>query len=186
MFRQQLRAILRAAVFGKVSVMFPMITSVHEVIRAKELMQEAAGELEQEGICWRMPEIGIMIETPAAVMMSAELAEQADFFSIGTNDLTQYVLACDRQNPRLENLYNDHHPAVLKMIDMVVKNGHNAGIWVGVCGELGADTGMTKTLLDMGVDEISVSPSKILEIRNQINTGGNPNAKGNIKGTYRE
>ncbi len=167
-FKTQLRALLRAAVFGNISIMYPMITSVEEVRQIFALVKEAQTELEQAGIPCRLPEQGIMIETPAAVMISDELAQLADFFSIGTNDLTQYTLAIDRQNAQLDDFYDPHHKAILKMIQMTVKNAHKHGKWVGVCGELGADPSLVETFIRMGVDELSVPPSMILEIRKVI------------------
>lgn len=168
LFKTQLRALYRASYYGTISIMFPMIISVHEVKRIKEIIKEVKIELEVEAIPYKDCEIGIMIETPAAVMMSEELAEEVDFFSIGTNDLTQYTLAVDRQNPKLEHLYDVHHPAVLKMLRMVVENGHKGGCRVGICGELGADTTLTETFLKMGIDELSVNPSMILSVRDVI------------------
>lgn len=167
-FKTQLRAIYRAAVFGNAAVMFPMITSVEEIRRIKEIVKEVRGELEKENIPYGEAEFGIMIETPAAALVSGELAKEVDFFSIGTNDLTQYTLAIDRQNQRLEPFYDAHHPAVLQLIRMTVENGHKAGIWVGICGELAADTGLTEAFLDMGLDELSVSPAYILKLREKI------------------
>ena len=167
-FKTQLRALLRAAVFGNISIMYPMITSVEEVRQIFALVKEAQTELEQAGIPCRLPEQGIMIETPAAVMLSDELAQLADFFSIGTNDLTQYTLAIDRQNARLDDFYDPHHKAILKMIQMTVKNAHKHGKWVGVCGELGADPSLVETFIRMGVDELSVPPPLILELRKVI------------------
>ncbi len=167
-FKTQLRALYRASAYGNISIMFPMIISVNEVIRIKEICEEIKAELECSGIEYGEVELGVMIETPAAVMISDELAKEVDFFSIGTNDLTQYTLAIDRQNAKLDNIYDSHHPAVLKMIQMVVDNGHKEGIWVGICGELGADTTLTETFIKMGVDELSVSPSFVLPIRNII------------------
>lgn len=167
-FKTQLRAILRASAFGTIAVMFPMIISVEEVREAKRLLEEAKSELKEQGIAYRDIETGIMIETPAAVMMSEELAREVDFFSIGTNDLTQYTLAIDRQNPKLDDFYNAHHPAVLRMIQMVIDNGHKNGAWVGICGELGADTELTETFLRMGVDELSVSPGFIFPVRDKV------------------
>lgn len=165
MFKTQLRAILRAAAYGNISVMFPMIISVNEVKQAKQLLVEVKEELEAEGIEYGDVEVGIMIETPAAVMMSDELAKEVDFFSIGTNDLTQYTLAIDRQNPKLDDIYEPHHPAILRMIKMVVENGHAGGAWVGICGELGADPELMQMFLDMGVDEVSVAPPLVLQVR---------------------
>ena len=166
--RTQLRALFRAAACGNISVIYPMITSVTEIHRIREIVSEVKNELKREGARFREPKQGIMIETPAAVMMSDELAKEADFFSIGTNDLTQYTLAIDRQNASLDAFYDPHHPAVLRMIRMVVDNAHKAGIWVGICGELGADTSLTRTFLEMGVDELSMSPECILPIRQII------------------
>lgn len=164
-FCTQLRALLRAAVYGNLSVMYPMITSVDEVTKIYEIVECVKKELNTNGIPYKIPEQGIMIETPAAVMISDELAEMVDFFSIGTNDLTQYTLAVDRQNERLDGFYNPHHKAILKMIQMVVENAHMAGKWVGICGELGADQKLTKKFIDMGIDELSVAPSMILPLR---------------------
>ncbi len=167
-FKTQLRAIYRASAFGKVSIMLPMIISVDEVIKAKEIMAEVRQELKDEGKAYRDCEIGIMIETPAAVMICEELGKEVDFFSIGTNDLTQYTLACDRQNQKLEEIADTHHPAILKMLQMVVDGGHKAGCWVGICGELGADLTLTESFLRMGFDELSVSPSMILAVRGKV------------------
>ena len=164
-FKTQLRALLRAAVFGNLSVMYPMITAVEEVMQIKEIVAEVQAELEQENIPYRIPEQGIMIETPAAVMISDELAELGDFFSIGTNDLTQYTLAVDRQNENLDAFYRPHHKAILKMIQMTIDNAHKAGKWAGICGELGADTELTETFVRMGVDELSVAPAMVLKLR---------------------
>ncbi len=167
-FKIQLRAILRASAFGTVSIMFPMIISVREVRDAKEVLEECRAELKERGVAMGEVEIGIMIETPAAVMVADELAEEVDFFSLGTNDLTQYTLAIDRQNPKLDNFYDAHHPAVLRMIRHTVEAGHRHGCWVGICGELGADSTLTETFLRMGLDELSVSPSAILPLRKLI------------------
>lgn len=167
-FKVQLRALFRASAYGNLAIMYPMITSMEEVQRIKAIVEEVKRELSAEGIMYGDVEQGIMIETPAAVMMSDELANEVDFFSIGTNDLTQYTLAIDRQNPKLDEFYNPHHPAVLRMIRMVVENAHKAGIWAGICGELGADTELTQEFLAMGVDELSVSPARILPIRKII------------------
>ena len=167
-FKTQLRALFRASVYGNLAIMYPMITSLWEVKRIKEIVEEVKAELTAEEIEFGNPQQGIMIETPAAVMVSGELAKEVDFFSIGTNDLTQYTLAIDRQNPKLDLFYNAHHPAVLSMIKMTVENAHKAGIWAGICGELGADTSLTKDFLAMGVDELSVSPGSILPIRKII------------------
>lgn len=168
LFKTQLRALYRASAYGTIAVMVPMIISVWEVKRVKEIMQEVREELEGAGIAVGDIEFGIMIETPAAVMISDELAEEVDFFSIGTNDLTQYTLAIDRQNENLNRYYDAHHPAVLRMIEMVIENAHRKGIWVGICGELGADIALTKRFVEMGVDELSVAPSMILPIRERI------------------
>ena len=164
-FKTQLRALLRAAVYGNLSIMYPMITSAEEVEQIYQVVEEVKSELIREDIPFKIPEQGIMIETPAAVMISDELAEMVDFFSIGTNDLTQYTLAIDRQNQKLEDFYNPHHKAIMRMIRMVVDNAHKAGKWVGICGELGADPALTETFVRMGVDELSVAPSMILNIR---------------------
>jgi len=167
-FKTQLRALFRASAYGNLAIMYPMITSLWEVRRIKEIVEEVKAELTAEQLEFGNPQQGIMIETPAAVMMSGELAKEVDFFSIGTNDLTQYTLATDRQNPKLDKFYDAHHPAVLSMIRMTVENAHKAGIWAGICGELGADTSLTKEFLAMGVDELSVSPGSILPIRKII------------------
>ena len=164
-FKTQLRALFRASAFGKVAIMYPMITSVSEVRRIKEIVAEVRAELDAQGVAYGEVEQGIMIETPAAVMISDDLAAEVDFFSIGTNDLTQYTLAIDRQNIKLDEFFDPHHPAVLRMIQMVVENAHKKGIWVGICGELGADLSLTQTFLKMGVDELSVSPGRILPLR---------------------
>ena len=164
-FKTQLRALFRASAYGKVSIMYPMITSVKEVKRIREIAASVKAELSGQGIEIGEPEQGIMIETPAAALISEELAKEADFFSIGTNDLTQYTLAVDRQNTKLDEFYDSHHPAILRMISMVVENAHRAGIWAGICGELGADQSLTREFLAMGVDELSVSPESILPIR---------------------
>ncbi len=167
-FKTQLRAIYRASYYGTISIMFPMIISVSEVKKIKEIVAEVKAELDAEGIPYKDCELGIMIETPAAVMISDLLAKEVDFFSIGTNDLTQYTLAIDRQNPRLDNIYDSHHEAVLRMLQMVVDNGHKEGCWVGICGELGADTTLTETFVKMGFDELSVSPSMVLSVREKV------------------
>ena len=167
-FKTQLRALYRASAYGNISIMYPMITSVSEIDRIKAIEQEVKEELSRDGISTGNPKTGIMIETPAAVMISRELAKKVDFFSIGTNDLTQYTLAIDRQNSNLDEFYDSHHPAVLEMIRMVVDNAHKEGIWAGICGELGADTTLTKEFLSMGVDELSVSAGKLLAIRKII------------------
>ncbi len=171
-FKTQLRAIYRASYYGKIAVMFPMVISVDEVLQAKEMCQQVKEELKAEGVPYSQVELGVMIETPAAVMISDLLAKEVDFFSIGTNDLTQYTLAIDRQNPKLDDIYDSHHEAVLRMIQMVVDNGHKEGCWVGICGELGADISLTETFLQMGIDELSVSPSMILPVRDQIRKSG--------------
>lgn len=167
-FKTQLRAIYRASYYGTISIMFPMIISVSEVQQIKEVIAEVKAELTAAGIPYKDCEIGVMIETPAAVMISDLLAKEVDFFSIGTNDLTQYTLAIDRQNPKLDGIYDAHHEAVLRMLQMVVDNGHKEGCWVGICGELGADTTLTETFLRMGFDELSVSPSMILKVRDKV------------------
>lgn len=167
-FKTQLRAIYRASYYGTISIMFPMIISVDEVLKCKEIVNEVKRELDEQGLPYGEVELGIMIETPAAVLMSEELAKEVDFFSIGTNDLTQYTLACDRQNAAIESFNDPHHPAVLKEIQMTIENGHKGGAWVGICGELGADTSLTETFLRMGVDELSVSPSRILAVRDVV------------------
>lgn len=167
-FKTQLRALLRAAAYGNLSIMYPMIISVEEVKQIYAIVEEVEAELKQAQIPYRIPEQGIMIETPAAVMISDELAALVDFFSIGTNDLTQYTLAIDRQNQRLEDFYNPHHKAVLRMIQMVVDNAHKCGKWAGICGELGADTQLTETFVNMGVDELSVAPPMVLKVREKV------------------
>lgn len=167
-FKTQLRALFRASVYGNINIMYPMIISVDEVRQIKAIVEEVKAELAEQGIEYGNPAQGIMIETPASVMMSRELAEEVDFFSIGTNDLTQYTLAIDRQNSKLDKFFDSHHPAVLRMIQMTVENAHKAGIWCGICGELGADQALTKDFLAMGVDELSVSPGSILLLRKII------------------
>lgn len=164
-FKTQLRALFRASAFGNIAVMYPMITSIGEIRRIKGIVSEVKAELNAQGTPYGEPEQGIMIETPAAVLVSDMLAKEVDFFSIGTNDLTQYTLAIDRQNPKLDEFYDAHHPAILRMISMVVENAHKAGIWAGICGELGADETLTREFLAMGVDELSVAPGSILPIR---------------------
>lgn len=164
-FKTQLRALFRASAFGNIAVMYPMITSIGEIRRIKGIVSEVKAELDAQGTPYGEPEQGIMIETPAAVLVSDMLAKEVDFFSIGTNDLTQYTLAIDRQNPKLDEFYDAHHPAILRMISMVVENAHKAGIWAGICGELGADETLTREFLAMGVDELSVAPGSILPIR---------------------
>ena len=168
-FKTQLRALYRAAMFGNISIMFPMIISVNEVLRIKEIIAEVKEELKNEGIPYKEDvELGIMIETPASVMVSRELAKEVDFFSVGTNDLTQYTLAIDRQNSKLDEFYDPHHPAVLAMIKMAAENAHAEGAWIGICGELGADLELTEEFLKMGLDELSVSPSMVLPLRKRI------------------
>lgn len=167
-FKTQLRALLRAAAYGNLSIMYPMIISAEEVKQIKAIVKEVEQELKEAQIPHRIPEQGIMIETPAAVMVSDELAELVDFFSIGTNDLTQYTLAIDRQNQRLEDFYNPHHKAILRMIRMVVDNAHKCGKWAGICGELGADTELTQEFVNMGVDELSVAPPMVLKVREKV------------------
>ena len=164
-FKTQLRALLRAAKYGNLAIMYPMIISVDEVLRIREIVAEVAAELKREQIPYAIPEQGIMIETPAAVMICEELAELVDFFSIGTNDLTQYTLAIDRQNEKLDEFYNPHHEAILRMIQMVVDNAHKCGKWAGICGELGADATLTEQFVRMGLDELSVAPSMVLKLR---------------------
>ena len=164
-FKTQLRALLRAAVYGNLSIMYPMITSVEEVQQIYAIVDEVEKELQEKEIQYRIPEQGIMIETPASVMISDRLAEIVDFFSIGTNDLTQYTLAIDRQNEKLDDFYNPHHEAILRMIQMVTDNAHKHGKWAGICGELGADTELTEQFIRMGLDELSVAPSMILKLR---------------------
>ena len=168
-FRTQLRALYRASAYGKIAIMFPMITSVWEVQEIKRICRNIRAELAEEGVPMSdKVELGIMIETPAAVMMSAELAREVDFFSVGTNDLTQYTLAVDRQGVGLDRFFDAHHPAVLRMLRMTAENAHRAGIWIGICGELGADAELTETFLSMGIDELSVSPSAVLPLRSAI------------------
>ena len=167
-FRPQMRAIYRASAYGPVSVMFPMIASLWEVRKVKEFCAKIREELIAEGVAVGEVELGIMIETPAAAIMSAQLAKEVDFFSVGTNDLTQYTLAIDRQNPNLDAFYDAHHPAVLELLRKVAHNAHEAGIWAGICGELGADASLTETFLEMGYDELSVSPGRVLELRKKV------------------
>ena len=164
-FKTQLRALLRAAVYGNLSIMYPMITSTEEVKKIYEIVAEVEEELEAQEIQYKIPEQGIMIETPAAAIISDKLAEMVDFFSIGTNDLTQYTLAIDRQNEKLDEFYNPHHEAILRMIQMVVDNAHKCGKWAGICGELGADATLTEQFVRMGLDELSVAPSMVLKLR---------------------
>lgn len=167
-FKTQLRALLRASASGNLAIMYPMITSVDEVKKIYEIVDEVRAELDEAQVAYQMPEQGIMIETPAAVMVSDELAQLVDFFSIGTNDLTQYTLAIDRQNEKLDSFYNPHHKAILRMIKMVVDSAHAAGKWAGICGELGADLELTKEFLQMGIDELSVAPSMVLRLRQRV------------------
>ena len=168
-FKTQLRALYRASAYGQISIMFPMIISVAEVKKIKEIVEEVKAELRKEGAAFREDvELGIMIETPAAVMVSRELAKEVDFFSVGTNDLTQYTLAIDRQNQKLEDFYDSHHPAVLAMIRMAAESAHAEGKWIGICGELGADVTLTETFLKMGIDELSVAPGMVLKVRQKI------------------
>ena len=167
-FKTQLRAILRASAFGNISIMFPMIISVNEVLQIKKIVAEVKAELDAVGIEYGEVELGIMIETPAAAIISDLLAKEVDFFSIGTNDLTQYTLAIDRQNSKLDPIYDAHHEAVLRLIQMVVDNAHKEGIWAGICGELGADLSLTKRFLEMGLDELSVSPTFVLPVRKEV------------------
>ena len=169
LFKTQLRALCRASAYGKIAIMFPMIISVDEVRRSRELLRQVQNALRHEGIAFdESMEVGIMIETPAAALISDELAKEVDFFSIGSNDLTQYTLAIDRQQTDLDNFFDPHHPALLRLIEMTVKNGHKEGIWVGICGELGADLSLTEDFLRMGVDELSVSPPSVLPLREKI------------------
>ena len=168
-FKTQLRAILRASAFGKISIMFPMIISVDEVKKIKSIVEEVKKELDADGLAYDKDiELGIMIETPAAVMIADELAEEVDFFSVGTNDLTQYTLAIDRQNQSLDEFYDSHHPAIMRMLKMIADAAHRHGAWAGICGELGADLSLTKEFLAMGYDELSVSPGRILPIRKTV------------------
>ena len=167
-FKTQLRALFRAAIYGNLSVMYPMITAVEEVQKIYDIVAEVKAELDEQQIPYKVPEQGIMIETPAAVMVSDELAEIVDFFSIGTNDLTQYTLAVDRQNAKLDDFYNPHHKAILRMIKMVADNAHKCGKWVGICGELGADLELTEEFLRIGIDELSVAPSMVLKVRKAV------------------
>lgn len=168
-FKTQLRALYRASAYGQISIMFPMIISVAEVKKIKEIVEEVKAELRTEGAAFREDvELGIMIETPAAVMVSRELAKEVDFFSVGTNDLTQYTLAIDRQNQKLEDFYDSHHPAVLAMIRMAAESAHAEGKWIGICGELGADVTLTETFLKIGIDELSVAPGMVLKVRQKI------------------
>lgn len=167
-FKTQLRALYRASAYGNIGIMFPMIISVEEVRKIKEIVKEVKEELTKEGIEYREVELGIMIETPAAVMISDLLAKEVDFFSVGTNDLTQYTLAIDRQNPKLDAIYNPHHEAILRMLKIIAENAHKEGIWCGICGELGADLTLTEKFLEYGYDELSVSPSMVLAVRQKV------------------
>ncbi|MEE8885965.1 MAG: phosphoenolpyruvate--protein phosphotransferase [Eubacteriales bacterium] len=168
-FKAQLRALYRASAFGNIAIMYPMITSIEEIKQIKVINEEVRKELDDAGVPYKKDiEQGIMVETPAAAIMTDQLAPEVDFFSIGTNDLTQYTLAMDRQNDKLDTFYQAHHPAILRLIQMTIENGHKGGAWVGICGELGADTTLTQTFLQMGVDELSVSPSMILPVREAI------------------
>jgi phosphotransferase system enzyme I (PtsI) len=168
LFKTQLRAIYRASVYGNAAIMFPMINSVDELIRAKEAAKAVRDDLSAKNIPFKEVPIGIMIETPASAVISDLLAQEADFFSIGTNDLTQYTLAVDRQNDSIASFCDTHHEAILRLIRLTCDNAHKAGIWCGICGSLGADTGLTKTFVEMGIDELSVEPSKILKLRGII------------------
>ena len=167
-FKTQLRALFRASKYGNIAIMYPMIISVDEVRKIKEIVSEVKGELIEENLPFNQVEEGIMIETPAAALISDELSKEVDFFSIGTNDLTQYTLAIDRQNARLDNMYDPHHPAILRLIQMIIDNGHKNNCWVGICGELAADMTLTETFIKMGIDELSVTPGFILPIRNIV------------------
>ncbi len=168
MFKTQLRALYRASAFGKISIMIPMIISEWEIVKVKEMIEEVKESLTASGLKYGKVEFGIMIETPAAVILADTFAKHVDFFSIGTNDLTQYTLAIDRQNPELDMFYDAHHPAILQMIQMVIDSAHKNGIWAGICGELGADTVLTKKFIEMGIDELSVSPSMVLPVKKEI------------------
>jgi len=169
LFETQLRALLRASAFGNIAIMFPMIIAVEEIVEIKSIISRVMDGLDAAGITYCPGvELGIMIETPAAVMISDLLAKEVDFFSIGTNDLTQYTLAIDRQNPELDKFYNPHHPAIMRMISQVVHSAHETGIWVGICGELGADPAMTKVFLNIGIDELSVCSGDILRLKKLI------------------
>lgn len=168
LFKDQLRAIYRASAYGKAAIMFPMIISLWEVLEIKRIIGEVKKELEEKKISYGEPEIGIMIETPAAALLSDELAKEVDFFSVGTNDLTQYTLAIDRQNQNLEKFYNPHHEAVLRLIELAAKNARENGIWIGICGELAADEALTERFIEMGIDELSVSPPRVLKLRAKV------------------
>ncbi|MDY3304050.1 MAG: phosphoenolpyruvate--protein phosphotransferase, partial [Clostridia bacterium] len=168
-FKVQLRALYRASVYGNLGIMFPMITSVREVEQILTICDEVKKELNEQGIIYsKTVELGVMIETPAAAIISDKLAPLVDFFSVGTNDLTQYTLACDRQNPDIESFCDTHHEAILRLIEIATKNAHKNGIWIGICGELAADTSLTETFLRMGIDELSVSPSFVLKVRDTV------------------
>lgn len=167
-FKTQLRALYRASMFGNISIMFPMIISVEEVLEIKKILTQVKAELTASEIPFKDVEIGIMIETPAAVMISDLLAKEVDFFSVGTNDLTQYTLAIDRQNPKLDHLYQPDHLAIMRMLKMIVDNGHAGGCWVGICGELAANLSLTEEFLKMGYDELSVSPTFVLPLRQKV------------------
>ena len=168
-FRTQLRALLRASAFGNIAIMFPMIIALEEVLEIKRIVKSVMAELDESGIPYNKEiQLGIMIETPAAAMISDDLAKEVDFFSVGTNDLTQYTLAIDRQNPKLDKFYNAHHTAIIRMLEIATKNAHDNGIWIGICGELGADMELTETFLAMGIDELSVSPACVLPLRQKI------------------
>ena len=167
-FKVQLRALLKAACYGNLSVMYPMITSISEILQIRKLIDEVKAELKREGISYRIPKQGIMVETPAAALISDELAEYVDFFNIGTNDLTQYTLAASYQNEKIDDFYNPHHKAVFRMIQMVINNAHKRGKWVGICGELASDASVTRRLVRMGIDELSVAPMMTLQIRKII------------------
>ena len=168
MFKAQLRAIYRASAYGNLAMMFPMIDSEEEMNEIEEIIEEVKAGLREKDIPFKDIMTGIMIETPAAVMVSRELAKEVDFFSVGTNDLTQYTLAIDRQNQKLEDFYDSHHPAVLAMIRMAAESAHAEGKWIGICGELGADVTLTETFLKMGIDELSVAPGMVLKVRQKI------------------
>lgn len=168
-FKTQLRALYRASAYGKLGIMFPMITSVSELIQIKEICDIVKTELSADGIAYSEDvELGIMIETPAAAIISDRLAPMVDFFSVGTNDLTQYTLACDRQNSKIESFCDTHHEAILRLIEMSAQNAHKNGVWIGICGELAADTTLTETFLRMGIDELSVSPGFVLKVRDKV------------------
>lgn len=167
-FKPQLRALFRAAQFGDLKIMYPMITGMDEIKQIKEIVQEIRDALTAEGIGFKEPQQGIMIETPAAALISDMLAREVDFFSIGTNDLTQYTQACDRENGELDRFYDVHHPAVMKLVAMTVENAHNAGIPVGICGELAGDVTLTEEWLNLGIEELSVAPASILSLRGRV------------------